>query len=817
MGDSNKAMVQMRKGFLQFSLLGLLLLLDLTGQGEMQAQAGTVEREATAVRLLEGSIVLDGRLDEAAWLGILPETNLTQFRPMPYATPRQRTEVRFAYDNRALYIGARMWDTAPDSILHQLIQRDGEGNTDLFGLWINCFNDGVNGVRFSVTPDGVQIDEQLSSNGEDENWNAVWRAECRIDEFGWVAEIALPWSVLRFQDLPDNMEHRWGMNFVRSSRRDRSDDVWRAMDPTLEGDMNQGGILSGIAGIEPPPRLSLYPYASTYFQAESNETGLTYNGGMDLKMGLGEAFTFDMTLVPDFGQVVADNLVLNLSPYEVEFNENRQFFTEGTELFRKTDMFYSRRVGDGEQLLNAAKISGRTRKGTGLALLHAVSQELPPEAADSSTYDSRGLTDFSVVVVDQNLPNNGFVSIQSGQVIREGGRQDAWVGSAAIELRDSLQRWKLSSSASMNRKPNSVEEDEGHAWSASISRTQGRLQWTLGHYEESEFFDPNDIAFLSAPNEATDFGSVEYRIPKPFEWSGVKFNFMSWQLEFQRELLYAPRTFTQMTYDFDWKMLLESFDFIKLGASTMPYDGYDYFAPRLPGRYWKIPKWWAWSGYVSTDYRRELALDIGGWGANGALYPDWCERNFRLEPFWRPNDRLKFSHVYSHQDKFNERGWTSNLDELPSGESLEKTESLWASRNNFSRTHVFNAGYVFDNRRGITFRLRHYWSRVENHDFYFLGADGSLVPTNEVAVAEDGTSSYDISYNAWSIDCVYRWIFAPGSELSIVWKNVLVSEGEMLPETYSENLQNVLELPHINSLSIKAIYFLDYASMKGQR
>ena len=91
------------------------------------------------------------------------------------------------------------------------------------------------------------------------------------------------------------------------------------------------------------------------------------------------------------------------------------------------------------------------------------------------------------------------------------------------------------------------------------------------------------------------------------------------------------------------------------------------------------------------------------------------------------------------------------------------------------------------------------------------------MPTNEVAVAEDGTSSYDISYNAWSIDCVYRWIFAPGSELSIVWKNVLVSEGEMLPETYSENLQNVLELPHINSLSIKAIYFVDYASMKGQR
>ncbi|MDG2425447.1 MAG: DUF5916 domain-containing protein [Flavobacteriales bacterium] len=797
--------------------IGLFFLLILIGQGETKAQVAAVEREATAVRLSEGAINLDGRLDEAAWSQVFPESSLTEFKPMPYAEPKQRTEVRFAYDNRALYIGARMWDTAPDSIPHQLIQRDGEGNSDTFGIWFNCFNDGINGVHFMVTPDGVQVDELLSSDGPDVNWNAVWAAECRIDEFGWIAEIALPWSVFRFQELPEDVEQQWGMNFYRYNRRYRSEYIWRAMDPNQEGLMNQGGILGGIQGIQPPPRISLYPYASSYLQSENNETGLTYNGGMDLKMGLGEAFTFDMTLVPDFGQVVADNLVLNLSPYEVQFNENRQFFTEGTELFRKTDMFYSRRVADGEQLLNAAKISGRNQNGTGLALLHAVSQELPSEGAEGSASEDRGLTDFSVAVVDQNLPNNGYISIQSGQVIREGSRQDAWVGSAAIELRDSLQRWSLSSSAAINRKPGSISGNEGHAWSTSLSRTQGRLQWTLGHYEESEFFDPNDIAFLSAPNEASDFGVISYRIPQPFEWSGVGFNFMSWELEVKREMLYAPRTFSQMTYDLDWKMLLESFDFVKLGVRTMPYDGRDYFSPRLPGRYWQIPKWWAYSWYFSSDYRREFALDFGGWGANGALYPDWHERNFRLEPFWRPNDRLTFSHVYSHQDKFNERGWASNLDALPSGELLENTESLWASRNNFSRTHVFNAGYVFDNRRGITFRLRHYWSRVENHEFYLLGDDGLLEPTNEVVIDDDGTSPYDISYNAWSIDCVYRWIFAPGSELSVVWKNVFESQGEMLPETYSQNLQDVIEAPHVNSLSIKAIYFLDYASLRGQR
>ena len=136
---------------------------------------------------------------------------------------------------------------------------------------------------------------------------------------------------------------------------------------------------------------------------------MAVNGGLDLKVGMGEAFTLDMTLVPDFGQVVADNLVLNLSPYEVRFNENRQFFTEGTELFNKTRNFYSRRVGAGEQLLNASKVTGRTSAGTGLGLLNAISQD-----------GNGSLTDFSVAVLDQNLPNNGFVAIQSGQVIREG-------------------------------------------------------------------------------------------------------------------------------------------------------------------------------------------------------------------------------------------------------------------------------------------------------------------------------------------------------------------------------------------------------------
>ena len=186
----------------QWWRVALTFALCLTqGLGWAQTWPDDLPRKpkARAVRVSDGAIEVDGRLDDPAWTNIAPETELREFKPNPFSIPKQQTEVRFAYDDRALYIGARMWDTAPDSILHQLIQRDGGGNTDVFGIWFNCFDDGVNGVRFSVTPDGVQSDELLSNDGSDGSWNAVWTAECRIDDRGWVAELALPWSVFRFK------------------------------------------------------------------------------------------------------------------------------------------------------------------------------------------------------------------------------------------------------------------------------------------------------------------------------------------------------------------------------------------------------------------------------------------------------------------------------------------------------------------------------------------------------------------------------------------------------------------------------------------
>ena len=242
---------------------------------------------------------------------------------------------------------------------------------------------------------GVQIDIKYSNDGESSSWNAVWESATSIDEKGWVVEMKIPYSALRFPEVDKQL---WGINFGREIRRKRERQWWNFIDPTVDGFLTQAGRLTGIENIKPPVRLFFFPYASSYVESNTASEGgeaYSFNAGMDLKYGLNDAFTLDMTLIPDFGQARFDNQVLNLSAFEVQFNENRQFFTEGLELFTKADLFYSRRVGGTpfnffrvedqlsateeirdnpaqSQLINATKISGRNKKGLGIGFFNAI-------------------------------------------------------------------------------------------------------------------------------------------------------------------------------------------------------------------------------------------------------------------------------------------------------------------------------------------------------------------------------------------------------------------------------------------------------------
>ena len=193
-----------------------------------------------------GDFKHDGELNEACWNTCAIAGDFTAHEPTPNVKPKQKSEVMVAYDDEFLYIGARLYDQAPDSILHQLTSRDDIGNTDWFVVSISPYQDGINGFEFFVTPEGVLVDSRVSANNQDWGWDAVWMAKASINEEGWVAEYRIPFSAIRF---PQKEEQVWDINFTRSVRRTRENSAWSFVDPQVAGFFNQAGQLKGIRGV----------------------------------------------------------------------------------------------------------------------------------------------------------------------------------------------------------------------------------------------------------------------------------------------------------------------------------------------------------------------------------------------------------------------------------------------------------------------------------------------------------------------------------------------------------------------------------------
>ncbi len=312
--------------------------------------------------------------------------------------------------------------------------------------------------------------------GEDTNWDAVWFSAVTLNNNEWIAEIEIPYSALRFAN--EDVQS-WKINFMRSIRRINEKSSWNFIDPKVSGFLTQAGTITDLENISPPLRLSISPYLSVYaqqYQGGLNDplssTGYSYNGGMDLKYGINDAFTLDMVLIPDFGQVRSDDIILNLSPFEVRFDENRQFFTEGTELFNQDDLFYSRRVGGSpighwdvhnslkgpeaiienpstSQLYNATKVSGRNSSGLGIGVFNAISRETFARIEDMETGRVRNattapVTNYNMLVFDQNLPNNSKVSLANTSVWRAGDTyHDANVTSLSFNIKNKAQSYNV--------------------------------------------------------------------------------------------------------------------------------------------------------------------------------------------------------------------------------------------------------------------------------------------------------------------------------------------------------------------------------------
>jgi hypothetical protein len=806
----------------------LVFALFWCGCGILSAQSlDSLKRQVAAFRTA-ASITIDGVLSEPDWAQAPAAADFIQHQPVFKAAPAQRTEVKILYDNTGLYLGIRCYDSHPDSILQELSQRDNLGNTDWIGIFIDTYRDGINGVGFIVTPANVQFDAKYSTFGEDESWDAVWQSKTQLTPDGWVAEIKIPYAAIRF---PKTDNQTWHINFMRMIRRQQERSTWNPLDPQLNGFLNQSGYLTNIQNIKSPVRLQATPFVAAYGemyhdrkQSPKNSYGRSVTGGMDVKYGISDAFTLDMTLIPDFAQAQSDNQVLNLSPFEVQFNENRQFFTEGTELFNKGNLFYSRRIGgtplnyskayanlqEGEtvvknpansQLYNATKISGRTAKGLGIGFFNATSGETFATIRNAEGAERRvqtdPLTNFNVLVFDQNLKNNSFVTLINTTVLRNGSDYDANVTGGVFNLRDKKNAYAVEGNVVLSQKYFTTNTNLGHSYRLRLRKTSGPLFAGIGFNEVSDTYDPRDLGFLNNNNNQNAFIYAEYNQAKPF-W---KFNRGGIGMEHSYERLYRPSEFSG--YGLNFYAYGQTKGFWELNVFTYhePFVTYDFFEPRTPGRFYRFPTSNNYGFYVGTDSRKKLRFTVN---SNFRNFSETGRHrlNIFFSPRYRVNDKLNFQLTFSPSWSNREVGYVNAF----TPEAATEKSVIFGTRDRTTIELNLTSNYTFNENMALSFRMRHYWSKAEYERFNLLAADGTLAAT-------DYLRNHDTDYDAFNIDMIYRWRFAPGSDLFIVWKNSIYEFEDRVQVNYFRNWDQLLKAPQSNSLSIKLIYFLDYNNL----
>lgn len=782
-----------------------------------------VRKTVSATRINE-TIKIDGVLDEPAYEKAEQATDFLQLMPFNGKPSFKPTNVRILYDDFAIYFGAVLYDD-PDSIQNYITTRDNLGASDYFDVFIDPHNEGLNAYEFAVTPANSQTDLKATKQGgndnEDSSWDAVWQSATKIHSEGWTVEMRIPYSALRF---PDKEEQVWGLNFFRRIRRYNSNNSWNFVNFSISGFIQQSGQITGIKNIKPQVRLSLSPYAACYVEKQSQTKGINSNfkGGMDLKYGLSNSHTLDMMLIPDFGQIQSDDHQLNLSPYELYYSEKRQFFIEGSELFNRVGIFYSRRIGrqplfhqidqdqlnshekvsynpTETQLVNATKISGRDKNGWGIGFLNAMSLPAHAEVCDTTTNQTRDIqtqpfTNYNVSVVEKALANNSYVSLINTNLTMIGHPYRANVTGTEFQLKNKSQTYQLTGGAALSYR-STADQKTGFAYGLGLKKIKGKFKFWGEQTSYSDTYNPNDMGYLKANNQMFNNLGVSYNKYEPF---GI-FKNMYGQLVFQNQYLFRPGHLIENQMNF-WSEAT-----FKNNWWTGIYFGhnfgrFDFDEPRVKNRYYKGPSWNSSEINLQSDQDKVLSFYL-----NSGFYltdnPDDYGYWGNVSLWWKASRRFNMSYsLSSNQDRDN-KGYVDHT----------HNDSIYFG--NFDRhtlSQVLYLSYSFNTRVKLDFRCRHYWSWADYDRQYFLNNDGSLTMVNREGDA-------DVNYNAFNIDMGFRWQFAPSSELSLVWKNSTEAENNLMNLSYGSNLKELFKETQINSLSLRVLYYIDYELIRKMR
>ena len=782
------------------------------------------DKKTLNIQRAENAPKIDGVLDDNAWINAEIATDFIQFEPdIGNRRPQnERTEVKITYDDNAIYIAAHLYDD-PNKIMRQLSSRDNFSQSDFFLVVLNPNNDSQNDTHFVVFSSGQQADAIVNpSIGKDYSWNSVWDSKVKIVEDGWVVEMKLPYRTLRFTDQKEPV---WGLQLHRNFRRERSQYSWNPIDPTKGNEGLYHGELTGLNGIKPPVRLNLYPFSTGIVKNIEGETTTDLNFGMDVKYGVTDNFTLDATLVPDFSQAGFDRVVLNLGPFEQTFSEQRQFFTEGVDLFSKGGLFFSRRVGNAPsgsadleeneivdipnevKVLNAVKFSGRTKKGLGVGFFNAITEKTSATITDTITGEKRSqvvepLANYNIMVLDQQFNGNSSVSLINTNVTRDGDFRDANATALVANLINKRNTYRINTELRMsNVKDQNADWETGYSSFLSVGKVHGNLRYSFDHRYADTKYDINDLG-LNLRNNQNDFGAdISYQT---FESTG-KLNNYRINGFFNYRRLVDPNEFARINFGGGYRATTKKLDNYRFRLNIEPGEQKDFFESR-DGRAFIYENAVSTGGSLSTNYNRKFALNLR---ANvGTLFEegrDFFTYDFNIEPRVRVNNKLILSYSLNFDFKNGDRGYATE----------ENDEPIFGERNRQRFVNSLSGSYNLNPFHSIALTLRHYWDTVDYDYELFTLLDNGRLTTDSGYTIDNVSSNPNINFSTWNIDLTYSWQFAPGSFLTALYRNQLFNINDNVEDEYYQSLNLLFEQPIQHTFSLRLQYFIDFNGIKS--
>jgi hypothetical protein len=755
---------------------------------------------------------LDGHLVEDFWRSVPPANNFYQDKPYNGAPANFEIEVRFVYDINNIYVGAYVKDN-PDSISLGLGNRDSQPQADRLGIWFDTFNDKLNASGFVVFASNVQRDLSVSASGADIDWDEVWYSKTAIHDSGWSAEIQIPYSALRF---PAKEHQTWGLNIYYGNYRTQELDSWALVDTDIAGFVNQFGELDGLESIKPPLRLAFIPFVSGYAdKLKNNSVKYSTKAGMDLIYGINESFTLNMMLIPDFGQVQSDNIVLDLGPYEVKYKENRTFFTEGAGLFNNSGIFYSKRIGakpsnykkvEGDianseiiienppttSLLNATKLTGKTKSGLSIGVLNAVSENTFAIIHDTITgiqrrFKTQSLTNYNIIASEQVLKNNSHIGLANTNMLND--EFMANVTSLTFNLKNQRNSHSLSGKVIYNlRYFKYANNDNGYHYDINFKKIIGNFRYHLSRKYYSEMYNINDLGYVRRVNFIQNKATLEYKTFTPF-WKILQSNNKINLVYLQR---IVPYDYLNLFFLYESDFTFSNYAKISFLGWIRPKAMHNYFETRVKERFFLEPKQGFAKLMVVSDVRKKLSLKLSGNYRAGGNY-NYHEYGVMLSPSLTLSDKLNFNYIFTLDESINSRNFVSKSD---GGAVIN-----FGERNKTSISNALVGNYSLSNEAFLSLKVRHYWSEALYDKYFLLNNDGTLSHNDAYNNVED------INFSVFNIDLSYTWRFAPGSEFILVWKNsITTKEIGVDPQSIEYSFIN----QQFNSLSFRVLYYLNY-------